>query len=220
MELNRPLYWLLDSCIRHPWPVRFLGAPNVEEIFNERSHGLDHRALIDALLSLFMADYMKATWVGENLSEDFFLPTHDQLRDDLRLGERKSRDGLTDHALYYFATPAGGELWEAYSNPDWDRYVYDIYGTDEYELTSRSLPEIERYIEMIRWSEGVSVMSDSMRSATIKPWQATYWKTLPDAHHVTFRPEQTGRFHLEQEWPPQLLKWWQEDPRWYTRWEG
>jgi hypothetical protein len=218
MKLNRQLYWLLDSCISTgPTPVGFLSASNVEEIFNApRSHGLEHTALIDALLSLFTADYMRAKWFHGDLSEAF-LPTYEQLNADLL--RPSVRDRIKD-AIFYFVSPTGGKLWEAYSNPDWDRYVYDSYGKDEYELTSRSLPEIERYIEMIRWSEGACVRSDSMRSTTIKPWQATYWKKLPDAHHVTFRAEKTGQFHLPQEWPPPLLKWWQEHPRWYTRWEG
>jgi hypothetical protein len=219
MKLTRQLYWLLDSCIiAGPRRVRCLGAPNIEEIFGVRSHGLEHAALIDALLSLFTADYMRAKWIHGGLSETF-LPTYEQLNADLLGSSESERDRRKD-AILYFASATGGKLWEAYSNPDWDRYVYVSYGKDEYELISRSLPEIERYIEMIRWSDGACVISDSMRSATIKPWQATYWKKLPDAHHVTFRAEEKGQFHLPQEWPPQLQKWWQEDPRWYTRWEG
>jgi hypothetical protein len=116
-------------------------------------------------------------------------------------------------------TPQGGARWEAYSSPDWNRYIDAGYlsesggGVGEIIASDRHL--IEHHVELIAYIHKISVLSNSERWDIISHWQATYWKTLPNGHRVRFRYIDNEAATLTYD--EAKLAEWERLSQWYTR---
>jgi len=84
-------------------------------------------------------------------------------------------------------TSTGGATWESWAEPDWNRYIEDIW-SDSFELkegvtlelvevTASSKSCIKAFSEAIRlMNRGEAFLGTSVDCES--PWDATYWKTL------------------------------------------
>jgi hypothetical protein len=92
--------------------------------------------------------------------------------------------------LSYGLSPLGGAQWETLSSPRWDRFISASYAIDPYEaeIIAQDRQLVQSYFELqhdISSPVGV-VIPESLQWDTFHPWQATYWKTLPQACRLRF----------------------------------
>lgn len=167
---------LLDCLCLCECPLRLFLSPDFAELFNRPDHGLSNEELLDRLVRLincgliFVVDAKRCgapntsglrQWLDNALSggEDCFV-------------------GLTQR---------GGAVWEKAVNPDWQQFhvfrdgeeegcVVLEAGTEEY--LSRLFTMYEEYCPPIK------APGDPIH---LRPWQATYWKTLPVGFRLTYQ---------------------------------
>ena len=88
-------------------------------------------------------------------------------------------------------TDRGGNAWEEAASPEWSRFV-DCQGEDPDDDTATVLraaneQEAEKYLAYLRYSQ-MRVLGDIER-VVLRPFQATYWKELPEGIEFRFRSE-------------------------------
>jgi hypothetical protein len=144
-----------------------------------------------------------------------------------RLVSKPPRDGVVyQSGNHYRLTPTGGAEWERAARPDWGRYVerseerHDDGAPVEHEILSPSAARAEAYLDFVRgdrlWYGPVS--NESIARDVIRPWEATYWKTLPEGHRIRFR---TGPGPERMPTPDEMLRRVRWDDRWHDDpWEG
>jgi hypothetical protein len=170
--MNRAEYWLLDLVVEARDRLNVLTHPEIELITNKGTHGLHFEELAEMLYRLCQQGDI-TTWAGAR---------------EVQLSLAGIKAGLSGEAkIFYGLTAQGGDKWEQYSNPNWDRYVDMGFTIDPYEgeiiattheLVEKSLSYQPAFANLIQnGSEAWDVLS---------PWQATYWKTLPIGHRVKF----------------------------------
>ena len=93
--------------------------------------------------------------------------------------------------LYFGMNSKAATRWEAFAQPDWDRYINDaVYRYDEVHknfeqnMWSRTRSRLE---EAIRFHYSGEAVPGTELWSHVSPWRATYWKTLPSGHHVKLR---------------------------------
>ncbi|OQW91341.1 MAG: hypothetical protein BWK78_04940 [Thiotrichaceae bacterium IS1] len=88
-------------------------------------------------------------------------------------------------------TPQGGEVWESVFQPDWTKYCSHTisFGTaeeDEREWIIEQ-PDLELLKAVIQIEKKyLMIKNDEIRIKPIRPWTATYWKTLPEVYQAYF----------------------------------
>jgi hypothetical protein len=206
--MTKEEYWLLDSVVYTEYPIEFLLDRNIELVFNRAGHGLTPGQLADVLYHLFHRGDMRAKNMARREPHVVLPPTLSEIRSAL----------AGKLYLSYGLTPRGGARWEAYSSPDWNRYIDAGYrsesggGAGEISAGDRHL--IEHNLELIAHVHKISVLSNSERWDIITPWQATYWKTLPNAHRVRFRYTDNEAATLTYD--EAKLAEWERLSQWYT----
>lgn len=111
----------------------------------------------------------------------------------------------------YWLTSQGGARWESASNPRWERYLTTASGP-EYELIAGgSRQVVEAYLELVPYIRGVTLLPKSIVWEVETPWQATYWKLLPEGHVVSFQttpaPYTPRPAWVEQRWV-EIMQWY------------
>jgi hypothetical protein len=88
---------------------------------------------------------------------------------------------------YYRLTPEGGSRWEVFARPDWSRYVSQDLDHDSGRgsLTCVDRQWLEQYLELLSAVDPL-VGQRAADYREVRPWQATYWKCLPQAHSASF----------------------------------
>ena len=105
--------------------------------------------------------------------------------------EKPSCGRSTGNSTYTLASPQkGGGVWETLSRPNWDLFDWDSYGLDpnDGEITSTSRKLTEEFLR-VRHQQSFSedlLVPESVKWEILTPWQATYWKELPEGHRVSF----------------------------------
>ncbi|GMU09689.1 hypothetical protein ASNO1_59430 [Corallococcus caeni] len=157
-----------------------LGSPDIEIIINRRTHGLEARELAPMLASLCEAGLIE-------------VKHHDSGVRARSLPEIESAFAVSScrpgrySGFWYTLTPEGGALWESLTRPDWSRYCKGEWGKEQTCLKAGSHERLEAELTWQAtdpWSERVS---GSEVWTVVRPWEATYWKTLPEGFEVRYR---------------------------------
>ena len=186
--LDRGEYWLLTNAVEYGLPLRVLTLPEwpqddpytatIDIVLNKRGHGLDRYELARTLYRL-----SERGWIA--LSRDFRrqIPAYPGQSEMQRILDEK---GLFDEGVYYKLTARGGEIWESFARPEWDRYISRNDESDEdptiSEVIGFSEKSLKRYMASIAHEtpiEAGSEIYDELRS-----WHATYWRRCPPVSAV------------------------------------
>ena len=194
LRLSRGEFWLLANAVDHGLSLRMLTMPQwapgirssdtLDAVLNRQAHGLALEALVDTLLQL-----SRNGWVefGRQGSGQNVRPSADDLASFLN--ERGAfRDGV-----YCWLTTQGGAAWESFARPEWSLFIehesqsFDEDDDDIQTTTIRACDwkRLGRYLEAVAREEAIE--PGTMTLAELRPWQATYWKTLPFGLECSFK---------------------------------
>jgi hypothetical protein len=211
--LQRIEYWLLDVAAEFAVPLQALPAGEIELAFNRPSLGASNAELARGLARLHDLGL-----VALHLEEE---RTPDALALE-RLISKPPVDGfIYESGNHYRLTATGGAEWERAARPDWNGYV-EYRTWPEGDVAERSIvcadpSRAEHYLAYQRavWLKQDAVAEESVVREVFRPWQATYWKVLPEAYVIRFRtPQDAGRYPACAE----AARW---DYRWHgDPWEG
>ena len=192
-RLTRAEYWLLETVVEMPVPLCFLNPKRYEEcdgiemMFNKPGHGLGLSQLTETLNGLFQGEFIEA-FAHEGAST----LTFDQIGVALEQSGpiRRSDTGpcSVPSCLYYRLTSRGGELWESFAAPDWERYVKTDIDEEAQAitLTSKTPWRIHGFFEDMQLVL-YEIDSTFGHSEILGPWNATYWKVLPSGYRTHLR---------------------------------
>lgn len=212
--MNRAEYWILDSVAAAEFPLDALADEGrTVNTLNRRWHGLARGELLDALCGLFEGGRLAARRRGGAP----FRPTRAEVSEALDFTPGRGREGDSAREAYYFLTPEGGALWESVARPDWSLYVYQWSDEAEAEIYARTRRAAEQSLALEPY-RGRRVAPGTEVWERLKPWRATYWKTLDEGHRVRYRhaPE-PGDEHTPP--PPHLREWADQTSRWHAPYE-
>ena len=184
--MNKAAYWFLDAVVEYQLPIRMLVAPNLAEVLNRPSHDLDPQSICALLLQLVQQDYLVIYQCDYHEHRKVpFIPSLRDLKEGLDTPKRNNQAYLS-----YGLSPLGGAQWETLSSPRWDRFISASYAIDPYEaeIIAQDRQLVQRYFEVQNYiSSAVGVViPESLQWDAFHPWQATYWKTLPQAYRLRF----------------------------------
>ena len=203
-RLTRGEYWLLDVAVELRTQIRSLVHPQIEEFFNRQGHGLDRQELIGVLTRLFDNDLIEATHLDEDATSSM---SGAQIEAAMEEEDRW-------HATCYGLTATGGQLWEAFAAPSWNRYLDESSRYSEHDedtmqicLTSANPDLIHSRISSLPVAAQATAITE-----TLTPWRTTYWKTLPIGYCVSLTVDSAWCEDYDSR------RSWQR-PRWYD-WGG
>jgi hypothetical protein len=196
-RLTRGEYWLLETVVELGVDLSALTKPHLGESLNKQPHGLSRDQLLADLSRLFAEKLI----VAKTADDRPFTPTPGQIVEAL---DRTSDDMM--RGTWYFLTPKGGAVWEAFAHPEWTRYVEIYPSSDDNCLTEfrcLSLPYLQCFFHAMEL-QGPGTGPDTKKQLVLEwdqlePWDATYWKRFPRAHR--------------------LRAWVPEDAYWFSGWE-
>jgi hypothetical protein len=81
--------------------------------------------------------------------------------------------------LHYGLTPQGGARWEAMAQFDWNYHLGEWFD-DGFEGPSQEM--IEVYLASTNCA-----LAGSEEWSTVRPWKATYWKSIPEGVRVRYQ---------------------------------
>jgi hypothetical protein len=179
MRIDARSFWFLDEVVELGLNLAVLCSPDIEVIVNRPSHGLDEHELAPMLASLCAAGFIEVKG-----PDDVLARTLREIEDAFAV----SRCSPVPHTGFqYFLTPEGGAAWERLTRPDWSRYFVTALSRQETWIEAASLEAAEGEF---RWEatdpSHVPVPGSEIRTV-MRPWAATYWKTLPIGYKVHFR---------------------------------
>ena len=184
--MEKAAYWFLDAVVEYKLPVRILVAQNLAEVLNRPSHNLDHQSLCALLLQLIQEDYLMIYQYHPRQGREIpFIPSLRDLQEELDTAESDRQAYLS-----YGLSSLGGAQWEMLSSPRWDRFISASYGVDPYEaeIIAQDRQLVQRYFELQHYISSAvgAIIPESLQWDSLAPWQATYWKTLPQARRLRF----------------------------------
>lgn len=195
-------YWVLETAVRSCISLVTIAGGDTYLSFqwNKPSHGLSDADLVQLLERLLDAGYIEC-YMGYSPAAR---PTAAEIMCAIEAR------GEEFEQLGYCLTVAGAALWEQIAKPDWDRFMTDQWYSDEQgtgrhvEITVGSSQMLEDVIEHGPSCWGITIVSGADDRSIYKPWEATYWKTLPEGHRVTLS--------YVRESPPEIEKLREELP--------
>jgi len=195
-RLTRVEYWLMSTALEYCVILPEIVEPGVGELFNKVSHGVTSKLLVEALAGLFSRRWIYA--MGPDSDE--FYPEAKEIEamlqypvilgcDELSMEDRfKAREEMTRYRL----TPEGGRQWELFAHPRWDMYITRSGSSDgggpeqlEGELICSRKGFVEYFLEEVG-TIGHQIVEGTVKWDVLTPWQATYWKELPEGHRVRY----------------------------------
>ena len=197
--MNKGQYWILNVLVERGCAIHLIDSDNVDQHFSP-GHGLDRQELVDTLDSLFQRGDLSAERLIDGSDEDFS-PT----RSEIATALLSKVSNVT-----IFLTPQGGALWEEFSAPNWDHYIREEWGEDDWWGASAVECHLaERFLDTPQVQS--RIVPGTMMWDKPSPWEATYWKTLPAGCRVRFR-----LVPAEDECNP----WPEPDANWYFNYFG
>lgn len=178
-RLTRAEYWLLANVVDHTCPISFLDGYDPGEMFNNASHGLPRARLVEVLGDLFARGWVRASRGNGDV------PGGTLTTQQVAAAIDEPPPAEDESCLYYGLTDAGGAVWEAFAVPRWDRYIDTKLGHPDGEFVGATEWRVRKYFSLVRFRE-CAVMPESVRWDEVRPWPATYWKTLPVGYRVRF----------------------------------
>ncbi|RKG54109.1 hypothetical protein D7X30_29415 [Corallococcus sp. AB011P] len=180
MRIDRRSFWFLDAVVELRENLAVLGSPNIEVITNRRPHGLEARELAPMLASLCEAGLIRV----KHSETDALARTLPEIESALAMSS--CAPGRYS-GFWYGLTPEGGAVWESLTRPDWSRYSKGWSDGDEhcFEAGGHELAGEEFAREASRPSR--VLVPGSAVWTVMRPWSATYWKTVPVGFQVRYR---------------------------------
>jgi hypothetical protein len=206
-SLDRDEYWLLDLVHGSSFPLYLLTDSNLELIANRDSHGLSHAKLLDTLYRLFQDGSLVGIRYpnSENYIEANL--TYHEIDDALQ----------AKNDIQYQLTVEGGQQWEVLSKPNWDWCIGGgCYSEDQVisEATSRKVAE--QYLQMNSYWDSIEVIPESIECELLRPWQATYWKTLSEGYKISCKIRKIQEIRSQQDMSPEEQEFMNHVWNWYT----
>jgi hypothetical protein len=171
-------YWILTSAVRFKWSISELIEPDLEIQYNRRSHGMTVEEVAHTLAGLIERGLLEAErwspttdeYVRDRLSHDEVLPA---------LHGQSGR-------MRYVLTAEGGAVWEAFAQPNWERYIAHKPSDDDPDLWTVTCMDrhlLTMYLYATAWVDRTPVVRTA-EVCEIGEWPATYWKWLPRGYQV------------------------------------
>jgi hypothetical protein len=184
--LDRREYWILAVAIRSWIPVAVLAEPNRAEIFNLPGPSFTPIELLETLDRLFQRGDLVAQQEHErDNGQNAFTPARHEVEAAL----------ANEIKLYYRLTTQGGARWEAAVRPRWNLFICARCDSETRQCvaTASERQLVEQYLAARPYqSIGGSRIKGTESWEVLRPWQATYWKTLAVGHQVRYRVESGG----------------------------
>ena len=162
--MNINSYLLLDCVSELEASINQVISGNFEELFNLPSHNLSDEEVMDELDALYSKGLIYVKESGGKESK--VLPS--------KCSNKNEYIGLT--AL-------GGQKWESFFNPDWNKFI--SIEVDEYSEKNPSVDircsdknYLEEFLHKLKIGD--------CKISEIRPWKANYWKTLEVGFICTF----------------------------------
>jgi hypothetical protein len=211
-SLTRGEYWLLESVVEAGIPLCWLAWDSLDEAINKQGHGLARPILLQTLDGLFQAGLLEAF---HNLDETPRRLTIEQL--DAALDENQTAE---QGFFFYLLTERGGAVWEAFAQPRWEQFLQHSVQPSENSLmdtghvAGMNKKLVERYVQGLHYLKRAPDPA-SIQWREHRPWQATYWKVLPEAYEISFDfvPDDEEVFSWDE--LPRSY-WWVYENNWYN----
>jgi hypothetical protein len=232
-------YWLLETAVTGRVPFRLIaGAPErLHRQWNKPPHGLSQEQLIATLHRLFHAGDISATVherrIIDGETDDWFPrdnyePSLEEIQRAFLWHEPESHRYVLRYA--YGLTAQGGQRWEDIACPDWSRFhEVDYIGQEaitDLIVTAGSLARADEVLQLefpdhqLRRIPGIDHLHE------LRPWHATYWKTLPvgyrlqwacepDPNEPVYDVEAARRFASDPELQRAAREQWKTYERWH-----
>jgi hypothetical protein len=163
-------FFLLSAVVSHYHDLSILESPDLGLHVNKRVPKFTRDELIDTLSDLFCGGDTSAWLLKGNSRSRPFVPTRNEI-DAALCGALQLDYGLTSQ---------GGARWEAMAQFDWNDYIGAWFEVEHgYEGASQEMLEV-----YLCWS-GCAVPG-SEEWSLVRPWKATYWKSLPEGVRVRY----------------------------------
>lgn len=187
--MDKAKYWFLNLVVDLYWPLGLMESENLEIHVNGPGHGLNHSDLVATLYQMFQEGSLVALRESREEPREEFTPTRQEIE--------RALEGKDD--VYFGVTAFGGARWELESQPNWNRYIYTSISIDpnEGELICADRSLAEAFLSTQPWWPEVE---GSKSWEVLTPWQATYWKNLPEGHRVTFLHEEYSEADESRSW--------------------
>ena len=188
-RFTRGEYWLLETVVKMEVPICYVNSTSyaerdgLESMFNKPEHGLDTDRLTETLHELFCAGFIEA--FRGDAYEVAFAPSLDEIV--AALWERGPRHNPL--CTCYRLTARGGEAWESFAAPRWERFVLEEIQYDEpgpIPLTSMTSWCVSALLENLKLV-CFEIDESFGYSTTLGEWKATYWKSLPSGFRTHTR---------------------------------
>ena len=197
MSVTEFEFFLLDAVSKHTLHLSIFDSYHLGEALNRHVPYFTRRDLIETLGALFQQGDLWAR-VGKAKA---FVPTRDEI-------EAALADGLQ---MVYGLTAQGGARWESLCRFDWSRFVSWSSTSHSSELIAPTR-ELAEFLFHARQRD--PVIRPPVRWDIIRPWEATYWKTLPAGHRVRYRIRRQRKGETLPRANP-----FSNSPLWWNEWE-
>jgi hypothetical protein len=204
--------WFLEAAITTDIP--FFGLLDMESLYRDNylmpdeEHGLPETEMVSVLTNLWTEGYIEVidyAWSDElqehviqTLPSDSITPAMVETFLHVKAAEGES---IWVKSSYYRLTAKGGAYWESLSQPDWNNYVkrgtvFKEWFDGEEEAGSirsgsetycRSIEALSQSVASEAMHLYIDVYIGQEEWSVVTPWEATYWKTFPQAHKVVYR---------------------------------
>jgi hypothetical protein len=173
-------FWLLEAAVEGSVPLDLLIGDEqfFRDQWNKHPHGLARHQLVNTLRRLLAAGDVECF---SDLGSEV-LPSHEEL--DGFLGEPE-----VACRIWYGLTAQGAARWEQAAKPDWSRYFWDRWDSEQQsvEFTAATSASLQRLLVHGPLEWWVAWVPRTEERSIVMPWHATYWKTLPEGHHIQLR---------------------------------
>lgn len=187
MDIEKADFALLNAVSEDEWAAYLLaGDASTETIMNKPSHGLSPDELSLHFFNLWSAGLIECSAAS---SGNQVTPDLQRARDQfVRTENWPPSDDL---CLVYRLSQSGGDTWEQFAHPDWNKYLVSSAGDQnphEWTLTGTNRDLVQHWRDLgSNFDAGFPFpLAGTERWELLQPWQATYWKTLPIGHRLKF----------------------------------
>jgi len=178
--------WILTSVVEGKWYFPVLtSAKRYARQSNYRIPSVDGSTLVDAVECLLSSGLLMAERHKQRV------PWENRARIESWIGA----EPFTPDTVHFGLTPEGGAYWERACQADWSRFLNGTGSQGEMVDVDKGMFttfchhegatlyrtwEYARRSDISHWDK--RLMS---RGRELKPWKATYWKTLPTGHRLS-----------------------------------
>lgn len=166
-------FFILSVVFEYHHRLSIFDSPNLGESVNRTPPPFSRAELTETLYDMFCCGDLFATRLWKRRRSRPFIPTREEI-------DAALCDALE---IEYGLTPQGGERWERMSKFDWSYHL----GFPDTGLESTKAEMMDVYLAWTR-----SSVPGSERQNPVRPWKATYWKSLPEAVRVRYQEQSRG----------------------------